>query len=128
MSCRAKETDHQIGKIRQDPEEGGPAPSEVGRLSEINSVSVRYKTDLPDFLYFSPSSPSLCHTIILFTVRILCNSQITMTSQVKIQPIPVPEGSGVNFGATVTNVDVEHLTGKRKSHHKQAECDEAVLS
>ena len=36
-----------------------------------------------------------------------------MSSQVKVEPISVPEGSDINFGATVTNVDVENLTGKQ---------------
>jgi len=38
-----------------------------------------------------------------------------MTSQIEISPIPVPSGSAINFGATVTNVDVENLTGKPAS-------------
>ena len=37
-----------------------------------------------------------------------------MSSQVKIEPIAAPEGSDINFGATVSNVDVENLTGKSK--------------
>lgn len=36
------------------------------------------------------------------------------SSQIKIESIPVPAGSGINFGATVTNVDVENLTGKNR--------------
>ena len=35
-----------------------------------------------------------------------------MSSQIKVEPISAPEGSEINFGATVTNVDVENLTGK----------------
>lgn len=35
-----------------------------------------------------------------------------MASQIKIEPLPVPAGSDITFGATVTNVDVENLTGK----------------
>lgn len=33
-------------------------------------------------------------------------------SSITVQPLPVPEGSGVNFGAAVSNVDIENLTGK----------------
>lgn len=33
-------------------------------------------------------------------------------STISIQPLPVPEGSGIDFGATVSNVDLENLTGK----------------
>lgn len=35
-----------------------------------------------------------------------------MTSQINIQPLPTREGSDIKFGAIVTNVDVENLTGK----------------
>jgi hypothetical protein len=35
-----------------------------------------------------------------------------MASQVKVEPLVPTEGSQINFGATVTNVDVENLTGK----------------
>ncbi|KAI0153359.1 alpha-ketoglutarate dependent xanthine dioxygenase [Pestalotiopsis sp. NC0098] len=31
-------------------------------------------------------------------------------SSITVQPLPVPEGSGVNFGAAVSNVDIENLT------------------
>jgi hypothetical protein len=34
------------------------------------------------------------------------------TSQAKVEPIAAPQGSAINFGATVTGVDVENLTGK----------------
>ncbi|KAI9155439.1 Alpha-ketoglutarate-dependent xanthine dioxygenase xan-1 [Paramyrothecium foliicola] len=33
-----------------------------------------------------------------------------MPSQITIEALPVPPGSEINFGATATNVDVEHLT------------------
>lgn len=33
-------------------------------------------------------------------------------SSISIQPLAVPEGSGIKFGATVSNVDLENLTGK----------------
>jgi len=29
-----------------------------------------------------------------------------------ITPLSFPEGSGINFGATVSTVDIENLTGK----------------
>lgn len=35
-----------------------------------------------------------------------------MASQVKIESLPVPAGSAINFGAFATNVDVENITGK----------------
>jgi hypothetical protein len=35
-----------------------------------------------------------------------------MSSQVTVQPIPSPEGSNIDFGAVVSNVDIEHITGK----------------
>lgn len=36
-----------------------------------------------------------------------------MAPSTTVQPLPVPEGSKVNFGAVITGVDVENLTGKR---------------
>jgi hypothetical protein len=35
-----------------------------------------------------------------------------MASQIKVEKISVPAGSDVNFGATVSNIDIENLTGK----------------
>lgn len=34
---------------------------------------------------------------------------------ITVQPLPLPEGSKINFGAAITGVDVENLTGKSKS-------------
>jgi hypothetical protein len=31
---------------------------------------------------------------------------------VSIQPVAMPEGSGVNFGASISNIDIEQLSGK----------------
>jgi hypothetical protein len=31
--------------------------------------------------------------------------------QITVKPIAVPEGSGVNFGAEISGVDIEHLNG-----------------
>lgn len=31
---------------------------------------------------------------------------------ITVEPIAVPEGSGINFGAKIDNVDVENLTGR----------------
>jgi len=31
---------------------------------------------------------------------------------ITVEPITVPEGSGINFGAQISNVDIENLTGK----------------
>jgi hypothetical protein len=31
--------------------------------------------------------------------------------QISVKPIEVAEGSGVNFGAEISNVDIENLTG-----------------
>ena len=39
-------------------------------------------------------------------------SLVEMSSQIKVEPLIVPQSSDVNFGATVTNVDVENLSGK----------------
>ncbi|KAH6892419.1 hypothetical protein B0T10DRAFT_483750 [Thelonectria olida] len=33
-----------------------------------------------------------------------------MSSQTTVQPIPSPEGSNIDFGAVVSNVDIEHIT------------------
>ncbi|KAI1110234.1 hypothetical protein F5Y14DRAFT_455253 [Nemania sp. NC0429] len=33
-----------------------------------------------------------------------------MTSKIAVEPLRVPEGSGINFGAVVSNVDIESLT------------------
>lgn len=33
-------------------------------------------------------------------------------SAITVQPLPCPEGSGVQFGAVVSGVDIENLTGK----------------
>jgi hypothetical protein len=33
-------------------------------------------------------------------------------SSITVTPLAVPETSDVRFGATVSNVDIEHLTGK----------------
>ena len=33
-------------------------------------------------------------------------------SSIKVQPISAPEGSQINFGAVVSGVDIEQLTGK----------------
>jgi len=30
---------------------------------------------------------------------------------VSVEPIAVPEGSGVNFGASISGIDIENLTG-----------------
>jgi len=30
---------------------------------------------------------------------------------ITVEPITVPEGSGINFGAQISNVDIENLTG-----------------
>lgn len=35
-----------------------------------------------------------------------------MTSSITVEPLAVPEGSGIDFGASVANVDIEKLTGK----------------
>lgn len=35
-----------------------------------------------------------------------------MSSNITIKPLVVPKDSGINFGATVSNVDIEKLTGK----------------
>jgi len=38
---------------------------------------------------------------------------ITMTvTPVTVSPIAVPEGSGINFGATISGVDIETISGK----------------
>jgi len=31
---------------------------------------------------------------------------------ISVKPIAVPEGSGINFGAQISNVDIENLTGR----------------
>lgn len=33
-------------------------------------------------------------------------------SSITVQPMSLPEGSGVNFGAVINGVDIENLTGK----------------
>lgn len=33
-------------------------------------------------------------------------------SSITVQPLSVPAGSGIKFGAVVSNVDLENLTGK----------------
>lgn len=33
-------------------------------------------------------------------------------SNITVQPLSFPEGSGVKFGAVVEGVDIENLTGK----------------
>lgn len=35
-----------------------------------------------------------------------------MTSRATVQPIVPPEGSAIDFGAVVSNVDIENLNGK----------------
>lgn len=35
-----------------------------------------------------------------------------MASQVVVTPIAAPVGSAIDFGATVSNIDVENITGK----------------
>lgn len=35
-----------------------------------------------------------------------------MSSQAIVQPIASPKGSSIDFGAVVSNVDIEDLTGK----------------
>jgi hypothetical protein len=35
-----------------------------------------------------------------------------MSSQIRVESIVAPEGSDINFGATVSNVNVENITGK----------------
>lgn len=36
-------------------------------------------------------------------------------SAITVQPLAVPEGSSIKFGAAVSNVDIEKLTGKTKT-------------
>lgn len=36
----------------------------------------------------------------------------TSPSAIQVEPFTPPAGSKINFGATVSNVDVENLTGK----------------
>lgn len=31
---------------------------------------------------------------------------------VSVEPVAVSEGSGVNFGAIISNIDIEHMTGR----------------
>jgi hypothetical protein len=38
----------------------------------------------------------------------------TSTQKASVQPLPVPEESKVNFGAVITDIDVENLTGKSR--------------
>lgn len=33
-------------------------------------------------------------------------------ASLSLQPLPVPEGSSITFGAMLDNVDLENLTGK----------------
>lgn len=33
-------------------------------------------------------------------------------SKIVVEPLPTPANSAINFGATVSNVDVEKLSGK----------------
>lgn len=35
-----------------------------------------------------------------------------MASKITVEPLRFPEGSGINFGAVVSNIDIENLTGK----------------
>jgi hypothetical protein len=35
-----------------------------------------------------------------------------MTSSITIEPLAVPADSGIKFGASVSNIDIEKLTGK----------------
>lgn len=35
-----------------------------------------------------------------------------MTSKITVEPLRFPEESGINFGAAMSNVDIENLTGK----------------
>jgi hypothetical protein len=37
-----------------------------------------------------------------------------MSSKATVQPLSFPEESGIKFGATVSNVDIEDLTGKNR--------------
>ena len=39
---------------------------------------------------------------------------------IKIEPIAVPEGSGIDFGATVTGVDIENLSETWSANAKRA--------
>ena len=33
-----------------------------------------------------------------------------------VERIPISEGSGINFGAIISGIDIEHLTGKSQSN------------
>jgi hypothetical protein len=39
-------------------------------------------------------------------------TSVTMASQATVSPLPRPNGSTIDFGAVISNVDIEQLTGK----------------
>jgi hypothetical protein len=34
---------------------------------------------------------------------------------ISVEPVAVPEGSGVNFGAVISDIDIENLSGKQQT-------------
>ncbi len=38
---------------------------------------------------------------------------MSATTTPVVTPLPVPDGSAINFGASVSNLDIENLTGKK---------------
>ena len=46
--------------------------------------------------------------------RKLSKSQIKMSAAV-VKPLNFPQGSNIDFGAEISGVDVENLTGKKKA-------------
>lgn len=49
---------------------------------------------------------------ILKTLKQHQNKSTMAIKPISVEPVAVPEGSGVNFGAIISDIDIENLSGK----------------
>jgi hypothetical protein len=43
------------------------------------------------------------------------NKSTMAIKPISVEPVAVPEGSGVNFGAVISDIDIENLSGKQQT-------------
>jgi len=81
------------------------APRVIGILTQDNITIY----ELPAQLLHREFKPGQATFLALLT---LASPRLNMTSKIIVEPLRFPEDSGINFGAVVSNVDIEDLTGK----------------